>query len=52
MLFNYCLVCNQLIHSADVSVMREGRRVHPRCVDPRYYQPPGFPSGVKIVKKK
>ncbi len=52
MIFTYCLVCNQLIHSADVSLMREGRRVHARCVDPRYYQPPGFPAGVKVVEKK
>lgn len=51
-MLNYCLVCNQLISDADVSVLRDGRRVHPRCIDPRYYQPPGFPTGVKIVDNK
>lgn len=52
MLFTYCLVCNQLIRDGDVSVLREGRRVHPRCVDPRYYQPPGFPDQVKVVNNE
>jgi|APSaa5957512535_1039671.scaffolds.fasta_scaffold1452444_1 hypothetical protein len=51
-MLDYCLVCNQLIRDGDVSIFREGRRVHSRCIDPRYYQTPGFPSGVKIVDDK
>jgi hypothetical protein len=52
MIFEYCLVCNQLINSADVSLLREGRRVHIRCVDQRYHKTPGFPTHVDIIDKK
>ena len=48
--FPYCVVCNQLIHSGDVSVMRDGGRAHTRCIDPRYY-PQHLPEKIKIIKE-
>lgn len=48
--FPYCVVCHLLIHSGDVSVMRDGGRAHIRCIDPRYY-PQHLPEKIKIIKE-